>query len=88
MQFKPTYEATAAANKNPKIVFCAVETDKVRDCASANNIRSIPTFHFYLNGKNHVTFTGADPNKFKATLADLEKLVASKAYEHVNQDFK
>jgi thioredoxin-like negative regulator of GroEL len=33
------------------MVFCAVETDKVRDCAQANQISSIPTFHFYLNGK-------------------------------------
>jgi hypothetical protein len=48
MQFKPTYEGAAKGNKNPNIVFCAVETDKVRDCAEANNIRSIPTFHFYL----------------------------------------
>jgi thioredoxin-like negative regulator of GroEL len=44
MQFKPTYEAAARANKNKQVVFCAVETDKVRDCAQANNIRSIPTF--------------------------------------------
>lgn len=33
MQFKPQYEAMAKANQNPKIVFCSVETDKVRDCA-------------------------------------------------------
>lgn len=51
MQFKPTYEGAAQGNKNTKIVFCAVETDKVRDAASANNIQSIPTFMFYLGGK-------------------------------------
>lgn len=51
MDFKPTFEGLAHANKNPKMVFCAVETDKVRDCAQANQISSIPTFHFYLNGK-------------------------------------
>lgn len=33
MQFKPTFEAAAKSNQNKNIVFCAVETDKVRDCA-------------------------------------------------------
>jgi len=33
MDFKPKYEGMATANKNSKIVFCAVETDKVKDCA-------------------------------------------------------
>jgi thioredoxin 1 len=31
MRFKPIYEGYAAANKNKNLVFCSVETDKVRD---------------------------------------------------------
>jgi thioredoxin 1 len=31
MQFKPRYENYCRLNKNAKIVFCAVESDKVRD---------------------------------------------------------
>jgi thioredoxin-like negative regulator of GroEL len=60
MDFKPKYEALCRANKNQKIVFAACETDKVRDCAQANRIQSIPTFHFYLNGKQHRVFSGAN----------------------------
>lgn len=33
MTFKPTYTSIARFNENKKIVFCSVETDKVRDCA-------------------------------------------------------
>jgi thiol-disulfide isomerase/thioredoxin len=42
MRFKPTFEALAKENKNSNIVFCAVETDKARDAAQANNVTSIP----------------------------------------------
>ena len=33
MRFKPTFEATARANQNETIVFCAVQTDEARDAA-------------------------------------------------------
>jgi hypothetical protein len=33
MRFKPIFEGLARENKNPNIVFCAVETDKCRDAA-------------------------------------------------------
>jgi thioredoxin-like negative regulator of GroEL len=33
MRFKPVFEGAARANQNKNIVFCAVETDSVRDCA-------------------------------------------------------
>lgn len=42
MRFKPTFEALAKENKNSSIVFCAVETEKARDAAQANNVSSIP----------------------------------------------
>lgn len=44
MRFKPIYAAAAQNNTNKKIVFCSIETDKVRDCASANKISGIPHF--------------------------------------------
>jgi thioredoxin-like negative regulator of GroEL len=88
MDFKPTYEGMAKANQSSRIVFCAVETDKVRDCAQANNIRSIPTFHFYLNGKNHKTFTGANQANFSQALKDLEQILGSKAGQHSSRSFK
>jgi thioredoxin-like negative regulator of GroEL len=42
MRFKPVFEGAARANQNSNIVFCAVETDRVQDCAQANNVSSIP----------------------------------------------
>ena len=42
MRFKPVYEATARANQNANIVFCAVNTQEVRDVAMSYQIRSIP----------------------------------------------
>lgn len=65
MRFKPTFEALAKENKNSNIVFCAVETDKARDAAMANNVSSIPQFNFYFNGKEYTKFVGANEAKFK-----------------------
>lgn len=65
MRFKPTFEALASENKNPNIVFCAVETDRARDAAQANNVSSIPQFNFYFNGKEYAKFVGADEAKFR-----------------------
>lgn len=35
VNFKPIYENIAKINPNPKIVFCAVQTDEARDVAMA-----------------------------------------------------
>lgn len=88
MQFKPNYEGMCRNNQNKKIVFCSVETDKVRDAAQANNIKSIPTFHFYLNGKQHASFTGANEATFKQRLAEVHQATMSKAGDHQTMTFK
>lgn len=88
MRFKPIFENTAAGNQNPKIVFCAVNVQSSQDIAQAFNIRSIPQFNFYLNGKEQQKFTGADENKFRTALGELQKETSSKAGEHMNLEFK
>lgn len=60
MNFKPTFESFARQNKNPNIVYCSVNTDERRDVGQANNIRSLPTFKFYLNGAEMQTIVGAN----------------------------
>lgn len=88
MHFKPTFESTAQSNKNKNLVFCAVETDKCRDAAQANNIQSIPTFHFYHSGKQYASFTGANADKFLQNVSSLNKMTMSKAGEHVSLAYK
>lgn len=88
MRFKPIYENMAAGNQNPKIIFCAVNVQQSQDIGNAFHVRSIPQFNFYLNGKEHTKFVGADENKFRQALGDLHKETASKAAQHMQLEFK
>lgn len=71
MNFKPIFESFARQNTNPNIVFCSVETDSRRDVAQANNIRSLPTFKFYLKGEEKETIVGANRNSFGKALDQI-----------------
>ena len=42
MRFKPIFEATARANTNDRIVFCAVKTSENQAVAQAFGVTSIP----------------------------------------------
>jgi len=88
MRFKPVYENTARANQNPKIVFCAVNVQQSRDIGMAFQVQSIPQFNFFIDGKEHTKFVGADENKFRQALGELHKVTSSKAGEHMHLDFK
>ena len=88
MRFKPTFEALAKENNNPKIVFCAVETDKARDAAQANNVSSIPQFNFYFNGKEHAKFVGANEATFRKHLSELQSMTNSKSAFHSSMNFR
>jgi len=87
MRFKPIFEAAARGNKNKHIVFCAVDCDRARDAAIANNVRSIPQFNFFINGKEHAKFVGADEVKFRTYLGELNDLTSSKASQHMSMQF-
>lgn len=88
MRFKPMFESMANANQNPKIVFCAVNVQQSQDIGGAFQVRSIPQFNFYMNGKEHTKFVGADENKFRTALGELHKETSSKAGSHMNLEFK
>lgn len=88
MRFKPIFESTASANQNTKIVFCAVNVQQSQEIAGAFGISSIPQFNFYLGGKEHTKFVGADENKFRQTLGLLHKETASKAGSHMQMEFR
>lgn len=88
MGFKPKFEAFAKENKNSNIVFCAVETDKARDAAQANNVSSIPQFNFFFNGKEHAKFVGANETLFKKHLSEFEAMTNSKSAFHPSMTFR
>ena len=88
MRFKPVFEATAAGNTNPKIVFCAVNVQSSQDIGNAFHVRSIPQFNFYLNGQEHTKFVGAHEDKFRTALGELHRETASKASQHMQLEFK
>ena len=88
MRFKPVFENTAKGNKNKHVVFCAVNCESARDVAQAHNIRSIPQLSFFLNGKEHAKFVGADEHKFRQHLSELHQQTMSKAGSHFSMSFK
>jgi len=71
MRFKPIYEAQARANRNKRIVFCAVECNANREAAQAFQVQSIPQFNFILNEEQSDKFVGADEHKFRQALGKL-----------------
>jgi len=69
----PAYEKLAAETKG--VTFLHVDVDKNRDVAMEHQVRSMPTFMFWVNGQkqNDKTFSGADINKLQAVLGQLPK---------------
>jgi hypothetical protein len=88
MRFKPIFESAARANRNKHIVFCSVDCDNVRDAAEAHNVRSIPHFEFWFQGKEHQKFQGANEPLFRKHLNEMHELTSSKASQHMGMDFK
>ena len=88
MNFKPTYEGAARANRNKHIVFCAVECDRNREAAQAFQVQSIPQFNFMLNGEQSDKFVGASEVKFRTALGKIQQALSGKAGEHMNMSFK
>lgn len=59
----------ALAKEFTDILFIAVDVDLFGDISSIHNVRSMPTFVFFRNGKKIATATGAQtPKEFKALL--------------------
>ena len=48
-----------------------VDVDEAADIAQDCGISAMPTFQFYKHSERVSEFAGADPNRLKATIADL-----------------
>ena len=88
MRFKPTFEATARANQNENIVFCAVQTDEAPDAKMAFGVTSIPQFNFMLHGQEVVKFIGANEQKFRDALAVIQGELSGSSNNHADLSYK
>ena len=66
----PVYDELSA-EYDGKAVLIKVDVDEAADIAQDCGISAMPTFQFYKNSERVSEFAGADPNRLKATIADL-----------------
>jgi thioredoxin-like negative regulator of GroEL len=60
----------------------------MRDCGQAFKVSSIPCFIFFVNGKQHSTFTGAYEYRLKSTLFEIGEMVSTRVNKHKEMDFQ
>lgn len=60
------------SNKYPDVVFLKVNAEANRDIAQRCNIRSYPTFHFFINGMKVDEMSGANPQKLENMVISLK----------------
>ena len=71
MKIKPRFEALAAANENPNLVFARVNTQQAPDVAQRYQIDAVPTFIAFVQGQPSGRVRGADEHKLTQLVADL-----------------
>lgn len=69
----PVYKRMAKEFKG-RAVFLKVDVNRNYETSSASMVRSMPTFHFYLNNKKRNAFSGASSHRLRSV---TESLVAS-----------
>ena len=66
----PTYRKYAKEFKG-RAVFLKVDVNRNRQTSSQCQIRAMPTFQFYVNGKKVAEFSGADSRRLHSVTSDL-----------------
>ncbi|XP_062852394.1 thioredoxin-like [Trichomycterus rosablanca] len=66
----PFYKGLSEDPANASVVFLKVDVDDAQDVAQSCEVKCMPTFHFYKNGKKIDEFSGSNQEK-------LAQLVAS-----------
>lgn len=69
----PVFEQLAGQNAG-KIIFAKVDVDEAQDVARACGVTSMPTFQLHKGGKLVSSFSGADPQRLQALVAEALKL--------------
>ncbi|XP_043099804.1 thioredoxin [Puntigrus tetrazona] len=61
----PIFKGMSEDEANKNVVFLKVDVDDAQDVASFCDIKCMPTFHFYKNGKKIDEFSGSNHDKLK-----------------------
>ncbi|KAL6490896.1 hypothetical protein MHYP_G00012410 [Metynnis hypsauchen] len=61
----PFFKELSERPENSNVVFLKVDVDDAADVAAHCEIKSMPTFHFYRNGKKVDEFSGANREKLE-----------------------
>ena len=80
VQIKPRFEALAASNENPNLVFARVNTHAAPDVAQRYQIDAVPTFIAFVHGQPTGRVRGADERKLTQLVADLAQQVPEGKY--------
>ena len=67
VRFAPAYAAAAAAS--PAALFVSINCDAAPGVTAAKGVRAFPTFHVYVRGALHTSWSGADPNRLAAAVS-------------------
>ncbi|XP_018593721.1 thioredoxin-like [Scleropages formosus] len=66
----PFFEELSEREENQNIVFLKVDVDDAQDVANFCDIKCMPTFHFYKNGKKMDNFSGSSSEKLEQLLKE------------------
>ncbi|XP_060780851.1 thioredoxin-like [Neoarius graeffei] len=61
----PCFKALSEDAENANVVFLKVDVDDAQDVAQFCEIRCMPTFYFYKNGKKLEEFSGSNHTKLE-----------------------
>ncbi|XP_029310297.1 thioredoxin-like [Cottoperca gobio] len=70
-QISPVFHAQSTNAENVNVVFLTVDVDKASDASEKSKVNSMPTFHFYKNGKKVAEFSGSDKDALLEKLKSL-----------------
>lgn len=67
------YLEELAKELDGKVKFLKVDVDELEDLSQSQEVKAMPTFSFFKNGKRLESFAGANKDKIRAT---IDKLLA------------
>ncbi|XP_052417567.1 thioredoxin-like [Carassius gibelio] len=66
----PIFKAESEKPENSNVVFLKVDVDDAQDVSAFCDIKSMPTFQFYKNGKKIDEFSGSNKDKLLKKISE------------------